>query len=152
MATGQSYDWLMRHFHPDGLKCVHCGAAWSQAREFRVTKESQLPDYRCRACGKTYNVYSGTVFEGRQVTVEQAVLLVRGVIKGEQAQVLTNETGVCRQTVQTLRRLIQANALSQQPESALADVETETDEMFQNAGEKRRVARQPERPSTAARQ
>jgi hypothetical protein len=80
------------------------------------------------------------VFEGRHFTPEQAVMLVRGIVKGEQAQILANEVGVCRHTVQAIRKLMQLNAEQHQPETSLADEVTETDEMFQNAGEKRGLA------------
>src|SRR5882724_892629 len=94
MSSQSSYDWLVEYFHPEGLICRHCGAVMDKARKFRVIKSSQVPDYRCRQCDKTYNVFSGTVFEGRRLTAEQVVLLVRGVVKGEQAQILANEIGV----------------------------------------------------------
>ena len=94
MSSQSSYEWLLGYFHPQGMSCVHCGAAKETARKFRVTKSSQVPDYRCGKCDKTYNVYSATVFEGRRLTAEQVVLLVRGVVRGEQAQILANEIGV----------------------------------------------------------
>lgn len=96
-----------------------------------------MPDYRCGQCNKTYNVYSGTVFAGRRLKPEQVILLVHGVVKGEQAQILANETGVCRQTVQRIRQQLQANAQRLQPEASLeTNEQTETDEMYQNAGKK----------------
>ena len=138
MSSQNSYEWLVDYFHPQGMACPHCGAAMHEARTLRVTKSSQVPDYRCRACDKTYNVYSQTVFEGRRLKPEQVILLVRGVVKGEQAQILANEVGVCRQTVQIIRQKMQANARGLQPDNPLDDDErTETDEMYQNAGEKR---------------
>ena len=138
MSSQSSYEWLVEYFHPEGLVCPHCGAVLENARQFRVTKSSQVPDYRCRNCEKTYNVYSGTVFEGRRLTAEQVVLLVRGVVKGAQAQILANEMGLCRQTVQVIRQQRQANAQLMQPDNPLeADEQTETDEMYQNAGEKK---------------
>jgi transposase-like protein len=138
MSSQSSYEWLVAYFHPHGMACPHCGAAMQQARAFRVTKSSQVPDYRCRACDKTYNVYSQTVFEGRHLKPEQVVLLVRGVVKGEQAQILAREVGVCRQTVQIIRQQMQANAKRLQPDSPLDDDEqSETDELYQNAGEKK---------------
>ncbi|MEP7288785.1 MAG: cell cycle transcriptional regulator TrcR [Chloroflexota bacterium] len=128
----------MDYFHPTGVACPHCGAALENARQFRVTKSSQVPDYRCRACDKTYNVYSRTVFAGRRLRPEQVVLLVRGVVKGEQAQILANEVGLCRQTVQTIRQRLQANAKAMQPDNPLeGDEQAETDEMYQNAGGKK---------------
>lgn len=138
MSSQRSYEWVVDYFHPTGIICPHCGAELKNARAFRVTKSSQIPDYRCRACDKTYNVYSGTVFAGRRLKPEQVILLVRGVVKGEQAQILANEVGICRQTVQTLRQQLQANARAMQPNNPLAgDEQTETDEMYQNAGEKK---------------
>ena len=138
MSSQSSYAWLLDYFHPDGLSCPHCGASFEQARAFRVTRSSQVPDYRCRVCEKTFNVYSQTVFEGRHLKPEQVVLLVRGVVKGEQAQILAREVGVCRQTVQIIRQRLQANALALQPDNPLdEDEQTETDELYQNAGEKK---------------
>jgi transposase-like protein len=138
LSTQKSYAWLLEYFHPTGLVCPHCGAAFEQARLFRVTQSSQVPDYRCAGCAKTYNVYSGTVFARRHLKVEQVILLVRGVVKGEQAQILAHEIGVCRQTVQAIRHQLQANAQHLQPDNPLKhDEATETDEMYQNAGEKK---------------
>jgi hypothetical protein len=60
------------------------------------------------------------------------------VVKGEQAQILANEVGVCRQTVQAIRQQMQANARLIQPNNPLeTDEQAETDEMYQNAGEKK---------------
>ena len=138
MSSQSSYEWLVKYFHRKGIQCPHCGSGMEGARPFRVTKSSQVPDYRCRSCEKTYNVYSGTVFEGRRLRPEQVVLLVKGVVTGEQAQILANEIGVCRQTVQTTRQQMQANAQAIQPDNPLeGDEQTETDEMYQNAGEKK---------------
>jgi transposase-like protein len=133
----RSSQWLLKHFHPDGLKCPHCGAGLDYAREFRQTKTSQLTVYRCSLCQGIYNLYSRTVFEGRSFRPVQAVLLVRGVSKGNPTAEIAREIGVSRQTVHEVRREIQANAQRQQPQSPLSDSQTETDEMFQNAGEKR---------------
>mgnify|MGYP003579602076 CR=1 FL=1 len=153
MSSQNSYEWLVAYFHPQGLGCPRCGATLAEARAFRVIKSSGLTDYRCEVCDKTYNVYSGTVFEGRRLSPEQVVLLVRGIVKGEQAQILANEIGVCRQTVQVIRHQLQAKASLLQPDSPLqADEESETDEMYQNAGEKRRSASGPGRPTTPTRQ
>jgi hypothetical protein len=67
----------------------------------------------------------------------QIVLLMRGVLKGEPSKTLAAELDLNYRTVLTLRHQLQANAERLQPETPLTDDETETDEMFQNAGEKR---------------
>lgn len=127
----------MEYFHPHGLRCPHCKAAWAEAREFRTTRKSQLTVYRCQKCRGIYNLYSGTIFEARQLTPSQVVLLMRGVLKGESAASLARELEMSRTTITELRHLIQSNAAHLQPEYALKDAVVETDEMFQNAGEKR---------------
>jgi hypothetical protein len=129
--------WLLKYFHQNQLKCPHCGKGVEEAREFRTTSKSQLIVYRCRHCQGIYNLYSGTVFEGKHFRPAQAVILLRGICKGEPTLTLAREIGVCRQTLHDIRKDIQANAKHLQPQEPLSDQATETDEMFQNAGEKR---------------
>jgi hypothetical protein len=138
MSEKASEEWIMEYFHPTGVRCPHCGAAWAEAREFRTTVRSQLTVYRCRACRGIYNLYSSTIFEARQLRPAQVVLLVRGVLKGESAASLARELGMSRTTITELRHLIQANAAHLQTEACLEDHVVEADELFQNAGEKRR--------------
>ncbi len=137
MSEKASEEWIMEYFHPTGIRCPHCGAAWAEAFEFRTTRKSQLTVYRCRACHGIYNLYSGTVFEARQLRPAQVVLLVRGVLKGESAASLARELGMSRTTITELRHRIQANAAHLQSQICLDDNVVEADEMFQNAGEKR---------------
>jgi transposase-like protein len=137
LDQSQSKAWLEDHFHPEGLKCPHCRASVEDATPFRETKRSQLTVYRCRKCRHVYNLYSGTVFQQHHLTPAQAVLLIRGILKGEPSKVLASELGLNYLTVLHLRHHLQANAQALQPDTPLSDLETESDEMFQNAGEKR---------------
>jgi len=137
MSEKASEEWIMEYFHPTGLRCPHCGAEWAKASPFRITRTSQLQVYRCRECKGIYNLYSGTVFEARQLRPAQVVLLVRGVLKGESAASLARELGMSRTTITELRHLLQANAAQMQAETCLSDNVVESDELFQNAGEKR---------------
>ena len=84
-----------------------------------------------------YNLYSSTVFQQRQLTPSQAVLLLRGVYQGVSTAQLARELGLSYPTVLSLRHTLQATANALQPAFPLADEQTETDEMFQNAGEKK---------------
>ena len=129
--------WLVNHFHPDGLKCPHCDSSVDQARSFRQTTASQLTVYRCRVCDGVYNLYSSTVFQQKQFTPAQVVLLLRGVYQGTPTAQLAREIGLSYPTVLSMRHALQAHAQAIQPDLPLADEQTETDEMFQNAGEKK---------------
>jgi transposase-like protein len=133
----RSVAWIIKYFHDNEFKCPHCGASLEQAREFRQTKISQLTVRRCRVCNTAYNLYTGTVFQQRHLTPMQVVLLMRGICKGESTNMLAAELDLNYKTVLDLRHAIQANAEAEQPEAPLPDKRSETDEMFQNAGEKR---------------
>ena len=128
--------WVLKHFHPQGLCCPGCQASVEEARHFRKTQTSGLQVYRCKGCQSVYNLYSGTVFAGTQFCPSQVVLLLRGISQGVSSSQLARELDITRQTVLSLRRKLQASAEKMQPQDALPDSETETDEMFQNAGEK----------------
>jgi transposase-like protein len=132
-----SVAWIRRHFHPTGLKCPECGAPRNRARIFRETRRSQLVVYRCNQCDTVYNLYSGTIFQQTHLTPMQVVLLMRGICKGESSKVLAAELKLNYFTVLRLRHAAQVNAEKAQPDTPLLDQHTETDEMFQNAGEKR---------------
>jgi transposase-like protein len=129
--------WIEGHFHPEGLKCPHCQAEFEEASYFRETKLSELEVYRCKRCQGVYNLYSGTVFEARYFRPEQVVLFLRGVCQGQATAQLARELSISRTTANEVRHLLQANAEHSQPQSVLEDKEVETDEMFQNAGEKK---------------
>ena len=93
--------------------------------------------YRCRSCEGVYHLYSGTLFEGSQLTPSQVVLLLRGFLQGQSSAQLARELDLAYTTVLKWRHRFQANAEVWQPETHIPDHYSESDEMFQNAGEKR---------------
>ncbi len=152
LDTDQCVAWLEQHFHPTGLQCPHCSAPPAAARLFRINAGSGLPVYRCRRCQGIYHLYSGTVFAGSQLAPEHVVLLVRGVLQGQPSAQLAREIGLTEKTVLKWRHRLQTRAERLQPDTPLPDAATESDEMFQNAGEKRRRAFRPGGPAAPARQ
>jgi len=130
--------WLGKHFHPRGLRCPECDASVKHARVFGQTRRSHVTRHRCRRCQRVYTVYTGTVFANKQLRPAQVILLLRGVCKGESTASLSRELGLAYDTVHHVRQALHANAIRLQPDTALPDAITETDEMFQNAGEKGR--------------
>src|SRR5574342_229164 len=143
LSPEQSEQWLLDHFHPDGLKCPYCQSPVERAGVFRVTRKSELKVYRCKDCQSIYNLYTGTVFQQRQMRPQQAVLLIRGVLKGEPSDVLSRELELDYVTVLQLRRKLQGNAQWLQAEEPLPELEAESDELSQNAGKKRRGTLRP---------
>lgn len=143
MSERASVEWITQHFHPQGLSCPHCGKGVAESYVFRQTRRSGLTVYRCKGCWHIYNLYSGTVFERSHLRPSQVVLLLRGVLKGESSQQLAREIGVSYKTVLGLRHTLHTQAERLQPETPLPDQVHENDEMFQNAGEKRRGTLRP---------
>ncbi len=130
--------WLQQYFHPNGLCCPACNTSVEQARRFRQTRRSHVITYRCRQCDAVYTVYTGTLFANKHLRPAQVILLLRGICKGESTASLARELHLAYDTVHHLRQQIQTQAMHLQAETPLPDAVTETDEMFQNAGEKRR--------------
>ncbi len=133
----ESSAWLEQHVHPTGLQCPHCQAAHAEARFFRTNSGSGLPVYRCQQCQGMYTLYSGTVFAGSQLAPVHVVRILRGVLQGQPSAQLAREIGLTEKTVLKWRHRLHAQAEQLQPNTALLDRATESDEMFQNAGEKR---------------
>ena len=121
-------EWLLNHFHPQGLHCPHCDVSVEEARYFRTTKTSRIKVYRCKVCKGVYNLYSGTVFAHKQYRPSLVVLLLQGVCKGFSFAQLARELNISRQAVHSIRHVLQTSAQMMQSEDALPD--TETDEII----------------------
>lgn len=128
------YAWLLDILHPGGLCCPRCGHHGPHyvIRSYR----EPILDYRCTACSRVFNAWTGTVFQGCHWRPSQIVMLLRGFAKGETALQLSQELGCCHQTVLFWRRLLQDQAYLALDPQTLHDMEVEVDEMYQNAGEK----------------
>jgi hypothetical protein len=145
------YDWLVELLHPGGLACPRCGG--TDAYVHRDVREPVL-DYRCKGCGKVYNAFTGTDWHKTHFRPSQVVLILRGFAQGRSTAGLARELGCSRGHLLERRHVMQARALGAAEAGAtpLPDGTVEADEMYQNAGEKRRPASRPRRPAAAARQ
>jgi hypothetical protein len=56
------YDFLLKTLYPNGLQCPKGHALpFNQAPHDR--HREPMFDYRCRVCGRVYNLYSGTIWQ-----------------------------------------------------------------------------------------
>lgn len=140
--------WLGQYLHPDGLRCPHCQ---SSARRF-AQQNGWWAAWRCKACDHYYTLLSGTIFEKTRQSPSKLVLLVRGIAKGEPTARLARELNIGRRRLHQLRQQLQRNLLATRPTEPLPDDVLEADELYQNAGEKKRAASGPGRPASASRQ
>jgi transposase len=141
----ECYNYLLRVLHPDGLKCPDAHPLppdqaphnWSQNPIF---------DYRCRICGKVFNIFTGTGWCGTHYDCKTIVLVMRGFAQGIPTLHLAQELNLDYGTLLERRHQIQRLALEHKPTDPLPDEETEADEMFQNAGEKGAPHNDPDDP------
>lgn len=134
-------EWLERYLHPDGLKCPRCGTV-----ERRLAKRvGVLNAYRCQSCDRYHSILTGTVFEKTRQPPSKIVLILRGIAKGEPTARLARELSIGRARLHEIRQQVQANLHRSLPLGLLPEKVFEADELYQNAGEKKRPAPQPAR-------
>jgi transposase-like protein len=151
MDEGACYAKLVGLLHPGGLCCPGCGAGEASGR-LGVHRRRRAPvlDYQCAGCRRVFNAFTGTALHGTRMRPSELVLVLRGVATGASTARLSRELGRQRPHLLALRHRLQDNAAALLDRSALADAVVEADEMYQNAGEKRRAAPRPRRPAPAA--
>ena len=144
------YDWLVTILHPKGLRCSRCHRPAEEAYVHRRDRAPVLY-YRC-VCRRVYNAFAGTIWQGTQRPCSQIVAILRGFTQGQSTLHLARELDTAYPQLLALRHRMQAHALEGRPPAALSDATTEMDEMYQNAGEKRRAPPRSRRSAAAARQ
>jgi len=124
------YDFLAELLHPDGLACPN-GHGLERCY---VHMRDRVPilEFRCKECGRCFNIFTGTPL--------QLVQILRGIAQGVSTAQLARELGVSRSHLLEFRHKIQGFAEDALPRVPLPDDVVEVDEMYQNAGEKRRAA------------
>ena len=133
--------------HPAGLACPRCGAG-DGLRVHRRHRDPVL-DFRCSGCGRVFNAWTGTPLQGMQRRPAEVLLILRGFAQGVSTARLARELECDRMKLLALRHRLQGNALIGMDRNPLGDAAVEADEMYQNAGEKRRPAPRPRRPAAA---
>lgn len=144
------HEFLVTLLHPHGFCCPN-GHSLKQAYVHNRDRPT-IPDYRCKLCGRCFNLFAGTVLQGTHYTVIQVVQLLHGMVKGTPTAQLAREMGVDRKWLMVRRHQLQDLALKALDHQPLPDPVVEVDEMYQNAGEKRRSAPGSRGSAAAARQ
>lgn len=129
----KSYQELIRLLHAGQLCCAKCnGLNYYRHRYYR----DSMDKYRCRDCGHVFHIFSGTIFSGTRMKCSKIVMILHGFIKGQSTRSLAAELKMDRKHLLNLRHKAQENLFGNRPKSPLTDRVTETDECYQNAGEK----------------
>jgi transposase-like protein len=139
---------LLSWLHPDRLACPRCGTRDG----LRVHRRHRAPllDYRCSACRRVFNAFTGTALHGTKRRPVALVLIVRGFAQGVPTAQLARELGCDRSELLAFRHRLQEAACRGLDRTPLGDRVLEADEAYQNAGEKRWAAHRPRRPAASA--
>ena len=134
MDQDACYHRLVTLLHPAGLACPACKVP----DHLRVHRRHRAPvlDYRCTACRRVFNAFTGTSLEGTHRRPAEVMLILRGFAQGVPTAQLARELGCDRKHLLELRRRMQDNATRWLDRNPLDDAVVEADEMYQNAGEK----------------
>jgi len=129
------YDYLLKILYPKDLHCPN-GHPLPPGQAPHDRSREPILVYRCRICGAVYNLFTGTIWSGTRYSCATIVLIMRGIVQGIPTEHLAEELEIDRSHLLELRHQIQELAMSSLPSSPLSDTQTESDEMYQNAGEK----------------
>lgn len=135
LSEQNCHDFLLGLLHPDGLGCPS-GHPLPDGQHPHRRVRATVADYRCRTCGKVFNLFTGTVWARTHYSCAKIVLILRGFAQGTPTLQLADELGCDYGTLLGYRHEMQAAALLLQDTSPLPGAVTEADEAFQNAGEK----------------
>ncbi len=150
MDEDACYAKLLTWLHPGGLACPQCG----ERDRLHVHRRHRAPvlDYRCGHCHRVFNAFTGTALQGTRRRPAELVLIARGIAQGVPTAQLARELDRDRSQLLELRHRLQESAYADRPRMPLDDPVLEADEMYQNAGEKRRAPPRPRRSTTSSRQ
>jgi transposase len=145
MNQQECYDFLLNILHPNGLRCPSGHPLPSEQKPHDLSRQP-LVDYKCRICGRVYNLFTNTIWSGTGYDCVIIVLMIRGFTQGIPTKHLADELDRDYSNLLKWRHKIQQLALENRPDEPLSDMQTEADELFQNAGEKGEKHTEPEDP------
>ncbi|MBV8231016.1 MAG: transposase [Planctomycetaceae bacterium] len=148
MDEDACYAKLVEWLHPDGLACPRC----HEADRMMAHRRHRAPilDFRCGHCGRVFNAFTGTILHGLRRRPSPPVRIVRGIAQGVPTAQLARELDCDRSGLLERRHRLPDAADRNRDRMPRDDEVLEADEMDQNAGEKRRAAPRPRRPTAAS--
>ena len=135
MNYDSCYNYLLTILHPKGLYCP-CGQKVGNHQKPHKYRNNGLPCFRCKVCGKVFNIFTDTILSGIHYDCIKIVLMLRGFAQGKTTQHLSQELEMNYSNLLDWRHKFQEFAYENRDWSALQDTEIESDEVFINAGEK----------------
>jgi transposase-like protein len=127
------YAHLVDHFHGGQLDCPTCRRSNARVHHRR---RQPVVQFQCLGCKTYFNVFTGTAFQGTRWPCSKIVMILRGFLKGDSTLSMSREMGLGYRNLLYLRHELMSNAFDKREGELLPDSQTESDEMYQNSGEK----------------
>jgi transposase-like protein len=133
------YSKLVQLLHPNGLVCPRCG----NSQKLGVHRRHREPvlDYQCGSCGCVFNAWTETVLHKTKWRPSKILSILHGFSQGTPTAKLARELNCDRKHLLAFRHRLQEFLRRHLDRNPLGDMVVEADELYQNAGEKRDLAR-----------
>lgn len=145
MDEGACYEFLFETLSPEGLCCPQ-GHALLPGQTPHKRNRAPLMKYKCHQCGKVFDLFTCTLLKGTHYSCSTLVLILRGFSQGIPTLHLARELEIDYSTLLYRRHAMMGLAFFNQERGPLPDDAVESDEMFQNAGEKGTLHDDPDDP------
>ena len=117
----ECYDFLLHTLHPEGLKCPD-GHPLPDDQAPHDRSREPIFDYKCRKCGKVFNLFTDTVWSGTHYDCVTIVLVMRGFAQGIPTLQLAEELELDYGALLKRRHQIQRLALKHKPNHPLPKI------------------------------
>jgi len=89
------YNFLLQSFAPNGLTCPNDHPLPENQAPHDRTKDPVF-DYKCRTCGKVYNLFTHTIWRGTRYPCSKILLIMRGLLNDESTTQIARELEIDR--------------------------------------------------------
>lgn len=110
MSEAACYERLREILHPNGLSCP-VGHELPESQGPHASKRSPVNKYRCRCCGRVFDLLTATVWSGTHYNCVTILLVMRGFVQGTPTRQLADELALDYGTLLERRHRVQASAL-----------------------------------------
>lgn len=135
MDEQKCYKFLKEVLHPAGLSCPE-GHPLPAEQAPHDRSRTPVVNYRCRECGRVFNIFTNTVLSTISFRCSEIVLLLRGIVQGDPTSHIAQELGRAYSNLLKWRHRLQEQGLTNRLATQLKDEAVEVDEVYQNSGHK----------------
>lgn len=124
MDYDRCYHFMKQLLHPDGLHCSRCQRELPPGQRAHKYNATGLPVFKCRLCGRVFNLYTNTLLEGIHYSCITIVLMLRGFAQGKTTLHLSKELSLNYKNLLDWRHRLQEFAFENRSYGRTAEAAT----------------------------